>query len=66
MTEKRRGRPAEFAEPMHPVTTRIPQSVEQAASRLAVRTGQSLAEVVRGAVTDYVARNRQAVQSKAG
>lgn len=54
-----RGRPPLCQEPTQPVTTRLPQSVADAAMRMAIRQGQSLHHVVREAVRDFVARNRQ-------
>lgn len=61
MTEKKRGRPAQFSERMHPVSTRLPESLHDALMRLAIRRGQSVHEIVRNTLSNAVsvARTRQ-------
>jgi len=57
---KKRGRPAEYAEPMHPITTRLPESVADRIQQIAVHRGTSVHIVLREAAASFVARNRQA------
>lgn len=62
----RRGRPRECDEPMHPVTTRLPQSVSDGVQQIAVRRGESVHTIMREAARDFVARNRQTAVRSAG
>lgn len=56
---KRRGRPRECDEPMHPVTTRLPESLSDSVQQIALHRGASVHQVMRDAVRYFVATNRQ-------
>ena len=60
---KRRGRPAEYAEPMHPITTRLPESLSDRVQQIAISRGTSVHQVMREAAAHFVARNRQGSQT---
>ncbi len=57
MAERPVGRPAEFAEPMVPISTRLPASVAAATDRLSMQSGVSVHAIVRQAIAEYVSRN---------